>query len=252
MRRGQPTLRQRRHRRRRHLPDRLHLGHHRPAQGHDAFPPRRDGRLRLLAAPCAARAARRRVHRQPAAGLHLRPGRPAAVPDDASAPPACWSRRPRPTRCRRRSRSYRATRLLHRADRRTARWPAASGDARPVAACANASRPARRCPRRRAAVEARPPASRSSTASARPRCCTSSSRPTEEQARGGATGYAVPGYQAPRARTTTASRCRRARSAAWRCKGPTGCQYLADERQTNYVQDGWNLTGDAYLIDADG
>ena len=35
-------------------------------------------------------------------------------------------------------------------------------------------------------------------------------------------------------------------------KGPTGCRYLADERQRQYVQDGWNLTGDAYLIDADG
>ena len=32
-------------------------------------------------------------------------------------------------------------------------------------------------------------------------------------------------------------------------RGPTGCKYLADDRQTTYVQDGWNLTGDAYLID---
>lgn len=35
-------------------------------------------------------------------------------------------------------------------------------------------------------------------------------------------------------------------------KGPTGCRYLADERQRAYVQDGWNLTGDAYEMDADG
>jgi 2-aminobenzoate-CoA ligase len=35
-------------------------------------------------------------------------------------------------------------------------------------------------------------------------------------------------------------------------KGPTGCRYLADERQTTYVQDGWNLTGDAYRIAEDG
>ena len=35
-------------------------------------------------------------------------------------------------------------------------------------------------------------------------------------------------------------------------KGPTGCRYLADERQRNYVQNGWNLTGDAYLMDEDG
>jgi 2-aminobenzoate-CoA ligase len=35
-------------------------------------------------------------------------------------------------------------------------------------------------------------------------------------------------------------------------KGPTGCRYLADERQKNYVQKGWNVTGDAYLMDQDG
>ena len=35
-------------------------------------------------------------------------------------------------------------------------------------------------------------------------------------------------------------------------RGPTGCRYLADERQRDYVQDGWNLTGDAYLMDEDG
>jgi 2-aminobenzoate-CoA ligase len=35
-------------------------------------------------------------------------------------------------------------------------------------------------------------------------------------------------------------------------KGPTGCRYLADPRQRDYVQNGWNLTGDAYLMDDDG
>ena len=35
-------------------------------------------------------------------------------------------------------------------------------------------------------------------------------------------------------------------------RGPTGCRYLADERQADYVRDGWNLTGDAFLQDADG
>jgi len=35
-------------------------------------------------------------------------------------------------------------------------------------------------------------------------------------------------------------------------KGPTGCKYLADERQRNYVQQGWNLTGDVFRMDADG
>ena len=35
-------------------------------------------------------------------------------------------------------------------------------------------------------------------------------------------------------------------------RGPTGCRYLADERQTVYVQDGWNITGDSFTMDADG
>jgi 2-aminobenzoate-CoA ligase len=35
-------------------------------------------------------------------------------------------------------------------------------------------------------------------------------------------------------------------------KGPTGCRYLNDSRQTNYVQDGWNITGDTYIRDPDG
>ncbi|RZA35543.1 MAG: 2-aminobenzoate-CoA ligase [Lysobacteraceae bacterium] len=35
-------------------------------------------------------------------------------------------------------------------------------------------------------------------------------------------------------------------------KGPTGCRYLDDTRQCNYVHDGWNITGDAYEMDADG
>jgi enamine deaminase RidA (YjgF/YER057c/UK114 family) len=35
--------------------------------------------------------------------------------------------------------------------------------------------------------------------------------------------------------------------------GPTGCRYLDDEEnQRNYVQRGWNLTGDAYRVDRDG
>ena len=34
--------------------------------------------------------------------------------------------------------------------------------------------------------------------------------------------------------------------------GPTGCRYLSDERQRNYVRHGWNITGDTYVRDADG
>jgi 2-aminobenzoate-CoA ligase len=35
-------------------------------------------------------------------------------------------------------------------------------------------------------------------------------------------------------------------------RGPTGCRYLCDERQSVYVQQGWNVTGDIYTVDADG
>ncbi|MTI16166.1 2-aminobenzoate-CoA ligase [Rhodobacteraceae bacterium RKSG542] len=35
-------------------------------------------------------------------------------------------------------------------------------------------------------------------------------------------------------------------------RGPTGCRYLADERQKNYVLNGWNITGDAFWMDEQG
>lgn len=35
-------------------------------------------------------------------------------------------------------------------------------------------------------------------------------------------------------------------------KGPTGCRYLADDRQLKYVRDGWNITGDTFHQDEDG
>src|SRR5258705_3257638 len=35
-------------------------------------------------------------------------------------------------------------------------------------------------------------------------------------------------------------------------RGPTGCRYLADSRQSNYVRDGWNLTGDSFVRDEKG
>jgi 2-aminobenzoate-CoA ligase len=73
----------------------------------------------------------------------------------------------------------------------------------------------------------------------------------EAHARPGATGTAVPGYRAcimdddghPVPPGTVGHLA---------VKGPTGCRYLADERQATYVKDGWNYTGDAYLMDADG
>ncbi len=35
-------------------------------------------------------------------------------------------------------------------------------------------------------------------------------------------------------------------------RGPTGCRYLHGERQDEYVQDGWNISGDAFFMDAEG
>ncbi|MBL8577337.1 MAG: benzoate-CoA ligase family protein [Mesorhizobium sp.] len=35
-------------------------------------------------------------------------------------------------------------------------------------------------------------------------------------------------------------------------RGPTGCRYMADDRQAKYVRDGWNLTGDSFVQDEHG
>jgi len=71
-----------------------------------------------------------------------------------------------------------------------------------------------------------------------------------EQIVPGATGRVVPGYEAcvidPEGRELTQGEGRLA------VRGPTGCRYLDDPRQTNYVAGGWNLTGDSYRIDEEG
>ena len=73
----------------------------------------------------------------------------------------------------------------------------------------------------------------------------------EAEARPGATGKAVPGY---RACVMDALGHPLPPGVVGRLavQGPTGCRYLDDARQADYVQDGWNYTGDAYLMDADG
>jgi len=72
-----------------------------------------------------------------------------------------------------------------------------------------------------------------------------------DAAKPGATGKAVPGY---RARVVDEEMKPVPPGAAGRLavQGPTGCRYLADPRQRHYVVDGWNLTGDAYVMDEDG
>jgi 2-aminobenzoate-CoA ligase len=74
---------------------------------------------------------------------------------------------------------------------------------------------------------------------------------TPERVRRGATGYAIPGYKAT-VLDEEGNICRPGVVGRLAVKGPTGCRYLADERQKMYVQDGWNLTGDAYAMDEDG
>ena len=73
----------------------------------------------------------------------------------------------------------------------------------------------------------------------------------EAHARPGATGLPVPGYRAAilddEGRELPPGQVGRLA-----IQGPTGCKYLDDPRQASYVQNGWNLTGDAYLVDADG
>ena len=73
----------------------------------------------------------------------------------------------------------------------------------------------------------------------------------ESAARPGATGLPVPGY---RARVVDAEGRPVPPNTVGRLavQGPTGCRYLDDSRQSQYVKDGWNLTGDAYLMDDDG
>ena len=73
----------------------------------------------------------------------------------------------------------------------------------------------------------------------------------EVHSKPGATGKPIPGYRAcvmdDNGKPLPANQV-----GKLAVKGPTGCRYLADERQRNYVKDGWNYTGDAYLVDDDG
>jgi 2-aminobenzoate-CoA ligase len=67
----------------------------------------------------------------------------------------------------------------------------------------------------------------------------------------GATGQAVPGYEAA-ILDDDGQPVPDGTIGRLAVKGPTGCRYLADDRQRSYVRDGWNLTGDSYVRDADG
>ncbi len=70
-------------------------------------------------------------------------------------------------------------------------------------------------------------------------------------ARPGATGKPVGGYVA-KIVDKGMNEAPRGEIGRLAVRGPTGCRYLADKRQKEYVHDGWNLTGDTFMQDADG
>ena len=69
--------------------------------------------------------------------------------------------------------------------------------------------------------------------------------------RPGCTGKPVRGYEA-RVIGPDGAPLPRGEVGRLAVRGPTGCRYLADDRQRNYVADGWNLTGDSFWQDAEG
>ncbi|MBV8246353.1 MAG: AMP-binding protein [Candidatus Eremiobacteraeota bacterium] len=73
----------------------------------------------------------------------------------------------------------------------------------------------------------------------------------EEEIRPGSTGKAVPGYEA-RVVDDAGDEVPAGTVGRLSVRGPTGCRYLDDARQTVYVQNGWNYPGDAYRMDEDG
>ena len=75
---------------------------------------------------------------------------------------------------------------------------------------------------------------------------------TEEDMRPGATGKPIPGYEAMVV-DQQGNPVPPGTIGLLAVRGPTGCRYLDDEaRQQSYARDGWNYTGDAYLVDDDG
>jgi len=72
-----------------------------------------------------------------------------------------------------------------------------------------------------------------------------------DDAKAACTGRPVTGYEA-RVVDDEMNEMPRGEPGRLAVRGPTGCRYLADERQTKYVVDGWNITGDTFVHDAEG
>jgi 2-aminobenzoate-CoA ligase len=76
------------------------------------------------------------------------------------------------------------------------------------------------------------------------------SSPPDEVKRG-AIGKVVPGYEA-KVVDDEGNEVPRGTIGKLAVIGPTGCKYLEDDRQRNYVKGGWNYPGDAFLQDDEG
>lgn len=72
-----------------------------------------------------------------------------------------------------------------------------------------------------------------------------------EEVRRGAIGKVVPGYEAQIV-DDDMNPVPNGTVGRLAVRGPTGCRYLADERQRTFVQGGWNLPGDTFMMDDDG
>ncbi|MBD9650682.1 benzoate-CoA ligase family protein (plasmid) [Ensifer sp. PDNC004] len=72
-----------------------------------------------------------------------------------------------------------------------------------------------------------------------------------EDRKAASTGKPVGGYQA-RIVNDDMQEVPRGTIGRLAVRGPTGCRYMSDARQRDYVRDGWNLTGDAFYQDEDG
>lgn len=72
-----------------------------------------------------------------------------------------------------------------------------------------------------------------------------------DEVRPGSIGKAVPGYQA-KVVDDEGNEVPRGTVGRLAVIGPTGCRYLEDERQIQYVHNGWNHPGDAFTQDEDG
>ena len=72
----------------------------------------------------------------------------------------------------------------------------------------------------------------------------------DDETRAGSTGKVVPGYEAM-VIDDAGHEMPPGIAGRLAVRGPTGCRYIADTRQSVYVQSGWNVTGDTYVMDKD-